>query len=65
MNIHEEPYIIGGSEVVLERGNCFSIEPGIYLSGEMGVRVENIVVSAIDGHISMNAEPSSTILESA
>lgn len=65
MNIHEEPYIIGGSEVVLERGNCFSIEPGIYLSGELGVRVENIVVATTDGHISMNAEPSATLLETA
>ena len=65
MNIHEEPFIIGGSEVVVEPGNCFSIEPGIYLSGELGVRVENIVVSTADGHISMNAEPSPVLLETA
>jgi len=63
MNVHEEPFIIGGSEIVLEPGNCFSIEPGIYLSGELGVRVENIVVATADGHISMNAEPSGTMLE--
>jgi len=63
MNIHEEPYIIGGSEVVLEPGNCFSIEPGIYLAGELGVRVENIVVTTAEGHLSMNAEPHPSILE--
>ena len=65
MNVHEEPYIIGGSEVVLEPGNCFSIEPGIYLAGELGVRVENIVVATADGHLSMNAEPSAVLLETA
>lgn len=63
MNIHEEPYIIGGSEVVLEPGNCFSIEPGIYLSGQLGVRVENIVVTTEGGHLSMNAEPHPVLLE--
>lgn len=63
MNVHEEPFIIGGSEVVLEPGNCFSIEPGIYLAGELGVRVENIVVATAEGHLSMNAEPSPVLLE--
>jgi len=63
LNGHEEPYIIGGSEEVLVPGNCFSIEPGIYLSGELGVRVENIVVTTPDGHESMNREPSPTLLE--
>ncbi len=65
MNVHEEPYIIGGSEVVLEPGNCFSIEPGIYLAGELGVRIENIVVTTEGGHESMNVEPSSVLLETA
>lgn len=65
MNIHEAPFIIGGSEFVLEPGNCFSIEPGIYLPGNLGVRIENIVVSTADGHISMNAEPSPTILSTS
>ncbi|MDR3689894.1 MAG: Xaa-Pro peptidase family protein [Fimbriimonas sp.] len=62
MNGHEEPFIIGGSEVVLVPGNCFSIEPGIYLAGELGVRVENIVVATETGHESMNREPSPTLL---
>ncbi len=63
MNVHEYPFIIGGSEFILEPGNCFSIEPGIYLPGDLGVRIENIVVSTEDGHQSMNAEPSPVILQ--
>ncbi len=59
---HEEPYIIGGSEVVLLPGDCFSIEPGIYLSGRFGVRIENIVSATEGGHLSMNAEPASELI---
>lgn len=41
---HEEPYINGASEVLLEEGMVFSIEPGIYLPGRFGIRLEEIVV---------------------
>jgi len=41
---HEEPYFDGGSEVLLEPGMTFSDEPGIYLAGKLGVRLEDIVV---------------------
>ncbi len=57
LKIHEEPYIMPGSEVVLEVGDCFSIEPGIYLPGEFGVRIENIVTVTETGHASFNADP--------
>jgi Xaa-Pro aminopeptidase len=46
---HEEPYIVAGSEVVLEPGMCFSIEPGIYATGRHGARIEDIVVVTSDG----------------
>jgi len=46
---HEEPWIVAGSEVVLEPGMCFSIEPGIYASGKHGARIEDIVVVTDDG----------------
>jgi Xaa-Pro aminopeptidase len=46
---HEEPYIVAGSEVVLEPGMCFSIEPGIYATGQHGARIEDIVVVTSDG----------------
>ncbi|RYD41796.1 MAG: M24 family metallopeptidase, partial [Verrucomicrobiaceae bacterium] len=58
---HEEPYIIGGSGAELLPGDCFSIEPGIYLAGKFGVRIENIVTATEIGHESMNAEPESSI----
>ena len=40
---HEPPYMVEGEEQALEPGMCFSIEPGIYLSGRFGVRIEDIV----------------------
>jgi Xaa-Pro aminopeptidase len=41
--VHEPPYIIEGDEWVLEPGTTFSIEPGIYVEGSFGVRIEDIV----------------------
>jgi Xaa-Pro aminopeptidase len=46
---HEEPYIVAGNDTVLEPGMCFSIEPGIYLPGRHGARIEDIVVVTDDG----------------
>jgi Xaa-Pro aminopeptidase len=46
---HEPPYVMAGSEVVLRAGMIHSIEPGIYLSGEFGVRLEDIVHVTSDG----------------
>jgi Xaa-Pro aminopeptidase len=46
---HEEPYIVEGNATVLEAGMTFSIEPGIYLSGRHGARIEDIVVATPDG----------------
>ncbi|EYD76006.1 Aminopeptidase YpdF (MP-, MA-, MS-, AP-, NP- specific) [Rubellimicrobium mesophilum DSM 19309] len=44
IDIHEPPYITSTSDTVLQAGNVFSIEPGIYLEGRFGVRLEDIVV---------------------
>ena|SRR6188472_209571 len=46
---HEEPYIVEGNQTVLEPGMAFSIEPGIYLAGRHGARIEDIVVTTDDG----------------
>ncbi len=46
---HEEPYIVQGNSTVLEAGMAFSIEPGIYLPGSHGARIEDIVVATDDG----------------
>jgi Xaa-Pro aminopeptidase len=46
---HETPYIVGGNYTRLAPGHCFSIEPGIYLPGKFGVRLENIVTVTEEG----------------
>ena len=46
---HEPPYMVEGEEHLIEPGMCFSIEPGIYLSGRFGVRIEDIVTATADG----------------
>jgi Xaa-Pro aminopeptidase len=46
---HEEPWIVAGNTTVLEPGMCFSIEPGIYLPGRHGARIEDIVAVTDDG----------------
>ena len=54
---HEEPYIIGGNSERLREGMAFSVEPGIYLVGEYGARIEDIVVCGGDGPIELNEAP--------
>lgn len=49
IDIHEPPYIAANSDVVLAEGNVFSIEPGIYLDGKFGIRLEEIVILREDG----------------
>ncbi|MAB81598.1 MAG: hypothetical protein CMJ89_19835 [Planctomycetes bacterium] len=49
MDGHEEPYLDGGNELLLEPGMTFSDEPGIYLPGKYGIRLEDIVVVTEDG----------------
>jgi len=49
IDIHEPPYITATSEVILDEGMVFSIEPGIYLQGRFGVRLEEIVILRANG----------------
>jgi Xaa-Pro aminopeptidase len=46
---HEDPYLVRGNSETLEPGMAFSIEPGIYLPGRFGVRIEDIAVIDADG----------------
>jgi Xaa-Pro aminopeptidase len=60
---HEDPYIVAGNTEPLEVGNVFSVEPGIYVPGRFGVRIENIHVVTENGSESLNEEPASELLE--
>lgn len=46
---HEPPYITATSDTILEEGMVFSIEPGIYIPGRFGIRLEDIVILREDG----------------
>ncbi len=49
LEIHEPPYLVGGSQTIIEEGMTFSIEPGIYIRGEFGIRIEDIVAVTRQG----------------
>ena len=51
---HEPPYMVEGEEQPLVPGMCFSVEPGIYLAGRFGVRIEDIVTVTDDGPVRLN-----------
>ena len=53
---HEEPYLVAGNAEALSEGTAFSVEPGIYLPGRYGARIEDIVVCGPDGAIVLNNE---------
>ena len=49
MEEHEDPYIVAGNTLPLEPGHAFSVEPGIYVAGRWGMRLEDIVVATAAG----------------
>lgn len=52
---HEDPYLVGGNVEPLQAGHAFSVEPGIYLAGRFGARIEDIVVATSSGPRSLNS----------
>ncbi|MCZ4120393.1 M24 family metallopeptidase [Streptomyces sp. H39-S7] len=54
LETHEEPYIVAGSDRPLEPGMAFSIEPGIYLPGRFGARIEDIAICTEDAGERLN-----------
>jgi Xaa-Pro aminopeptidase len=54
LTTHEPPYMVEGETRPLEPGMCFSIEPGIYLPGRFGVRIEDIVTVTEEGGRRLN-----------
>jgi Xaa-Pro aminopeptidase len=51
---HEDPYLVAGNASRLVAGNAFSVEPGIYLVGRFGARIEDILVATDDGPLRCN-----------
>ncbi|GAB3840794.1 hypothetical protein GCM10029963_10250 [Micromonospora andamanensis] len=58
---HEEPYVVAGNDRRLAAGMTFSVEPGIYLAGRHGARIEDIVVCTTDGVRRLNTTPTELI----
>jgi len=56
LDTHEHPYMVSGNTRPLSEGMAFSIEPGVYLPGRHGARIEDIVVCGTDGAIVLNNE---------
>jgi Xaa-Pro aminopeptidase len=57
LEVHEEPRVSQRSEDVLASGEVVTIEPGIYLPGRLGVRIEDLVVVAGEGHRNLSGLP--------
>ncbi len=51
---HEDPYLVAGNRTALAAGHAFSVEPGIYLPGRFGARLEDIVVATEGGPEALN-----------
>ncbi len=54
LSVHEEPYIVAGNDQPMAEGMAFSVEPGIYLPGRWGARIEDIVIVTADGALPVN-----------
>jgi len=57
VDAHEDPYLVAGNTAPLVAGNVFSVEPGIYLPGRYGLRLEDIVVATDAGPQRLNHAP--------
>jgi Xaa-Pro aminopeptidase len=57
LETHEDPYIVSGNTLVLDPGMAFSIEPGFYVEGRFGARIEDIVIATADGVLVANNRP--------
>jgi len=62
LEVHEHPYLVEGNDLALEAGMTFSVEPGIYLPGQLGVRIEDIAVCAETGIDSLNQADRSLVV---
>ena len=54
LDVHEDPYLVEGNTTIVEPGMSFSIEPGVYVPGRFGMRIEDIVAVTGDGAQRLN-----------
>lgn len=64
LETHEDPYLVVGNDLVVEPGMTFSVEPGVYIPGSFGARIEDIVVVTHDGGESLNHCPRDLVIVS-
>ena len=57
LEVHEAPRLARTAEGALEAGNVVTVEPGVYLPGEFGIRIEDLVVVGADGCEAMTGFP--------
>jgi len=57
IEVHEPPRLSKRSDDVLRAGEVVTVEPGIYIPGELGVRIEDLVVVTADGHRNLSSHP--------
>ena len=57
MEVHEPFDVSATDETLVREGMCFSIEPGIYIPGRVGIRIEDLVCVTADGCRVLNAYP--------
>ena len=62
MEEHEDPYMVEGNDLPIAPGHAFSVEPGIYVPGRWGMRLEDIVVASGSGPLSMNSADHSLVV---
>jgi Xaa-Pro aminopeptidase len=62
MEAHEDPYMVEGNTLLIAPGHAFSVEPGIYVSGQWGMRLEDCVVATTDGPLALNAADHSLVV---
>jgi Xaa-Pro aminopeptidase len=54
MEEHEDPYMVNGNRTLIAPGHAYSVEPGIYVPGKWGMRLEDIVVATDNGPQAVN-----------
>lgn len=60
--VHEYPSLVEGNDLVIEEGMCFSLEPGIYIPEQVGVRIEDCVYVTKDGCVSFTTTPKELLI---